>query len=99
MPHDLFSWRGIDGTDIMTLLLTSLSDPDDGQGTRDGMAFFADTTLEDSLKERGTTYNSTITAKTVLGSWMKFREKGFTQRARSSPTVTATAAAVLPEAC
>jgi len=81
MPHDLFSWRGIDGTDIMTLLLTSLSDPDDGQGTRDGMAFFADTTLEDSLKERGTTYNSTITAKTVLGSWMKFREKGFTQRA------------------
>ena len=56
MPNDLFSWRGIDGTEVLT--------------------YFIQVPPEDRpIDGRFSTYNGTMSPRTVLGSWKKFRNK------------------------
>ena len=56
MPHDLFRWRGIDGSEVMTYFITTPGE-------------------KDELHGRFSTYNGMVTPHSVLGSWMKFRDK------------------------
>ncbi|MDR1438670.1 MAG: glycosyl hydrolase-related protein [Clostridiales bacterium] len=63
MPHDVFMWRGIDGTEILSYLHTM---PDPGQLERDRSSFFA-------------TYNGRIRPSSVSGAWESFKDKGVTR--------------------
>ncbi|MDR1061765.1 MAG: glycosyl hydrolase-related protein [Clostridiales bacterium] len=63
MPHDVFLWQGIDGTEILSYLHTM---PDPGQMERDKNSFFA-------------TYNGRIKPSSVAGAWENFKDKGITR--------------------
>jgi len=56
MPEDLFRWRGIDGSEVMTYFIQV--PPDNGP-----------------IDGRFSTYNGMMDARTILGSWLKFRNK------------------------
>ena len=56
IPNDLFWWRGIDGTEVLTYFVNT---PDEGRG----------------MTDRFSTYSGHMTARSVLGSWKKFRNK------------------------
>lgn len=64
MPHDVFIWRGIDGSDVYAYFMTAQDVPlSDGKGNRKSY----------------TTYSSTATPSQVKGAWEGFREKEITQ--------------------
>ena len=81
MPHDLFSWRGIDGTDVLTFLLTSVGDRDDGQDNTPPAMLppGATRSLQADIDNRHSSYNTSLTARVELASWLKFREKEYTR--------------------
>ena len=56
IPNDLFWWRGIDGTEVLTYFVNT---PDEGR----------------EMTARFSTYSGHMTARSVLGSWKKFRNK------------------------
>ena len=56
IPNDLFWWRGIDGTEVLTYFVNT---PDEGRG----------------MTDRFSTYSGHMTARSILGSWKKFRNK------------------------
>ena len=65
MPHDLFMWKGIDGTMIPTYLITTCD------LSRADMV----------MREGGTlnyTYNGRQDASQIMGTWRAFREKDIT---------------------
>ena len=65
MPHDLFMWKGIDGSQIPTYLITTCDLP------RADMI----------MKEGGIlnyTYNGRQDASQIMGTWRAFREKDIT---------------------
>ncbi len=66
MPHDLFMWRGIDGSEIPTYLITTCNLPKADQAMKKGG------TLE-------YTYNGRQDATQIMGTWRAFREKEITR--------------------
>ena len=65
LPHDMFMWRGIDGTEIFTAFIT-------GQNSYD---------KKQTEKVNRTTYNGTITPASIKATWERFKEKGYSDRA------------------
>lgn len=64
MPHDIFKWRGTDGSEVYAYFMTAQDVPlSDGKGNRKSY----------------TTYSSTATPAQVIGAWEGFREKEITQ--------------------
>lgn len=56
IPDDLFMWKGIDGTEILTYFLETPG-------------------LKSDFKQRTSVYNGRMNPKTVIGSWVKFKNK------------------------
>lgn len=59
IPNDLFYWKGIDGSRILTYFITSPA-------------------KNNSFNKRFTTYNGLITPHSVIGSFVKFKNKDIT---------------------
>ena len=65
MPHDLFMWKGIDGTMIPTYLITTCDLPRADMVMREGGIL-------------NYTYNGRQDASQIMGTWRAFREKDIT---------------------
>ena len=64
MPHDTFMWRGIDGSEVLTQLVT----------TTNHMNFDGDVKAERN-KTPQTTYNGRLNANHMMGNWSRYQDK------------------------
>jgi alpha-mannosidase len=68
LPHDLFMWRGIDGSEVATYMITTCDFPMAHRANVDGGIL-------------NYTYNGRQDASQVMGTWEAFREKDYTDEA------------------
>lgn len=68
MPHDLFAWRGLDGSEVLTWFITTPMDRRYAGWPRNGDSHLMDIS----------TYNGALTAPEIVGTWQRFREKALT---------------------
>ncbi|MGZ6308732.1 MAG: alpha-mannosidase, partial [Ktedonobacterales bacterium] len=61
LPHDTFRWRGIDGTEVLTHMVTAPLNPSEQSGSTMPQAFY--------------TYNAKFTPYDVAGNWSTYRQK------------------------
>ncbi len=66
MPHDTFRWRGIDGTEVLGYFMTAGAD-------WEPLDYMADPY---PVKRGQSTYNANFSVKEVMGSWVRYRDKG-----------------------
>lgn len=69
MPYDMFSWRGIDGSEVFTYFLTPQKMKDEGDGGYTNRPKWY------------TTYNGDITPSMIGGTWRRMQQKGLTREA------------------
>lgn len=67
MPHDSFMWKGIDGSEVYTQLVTTT-----------GHVTFDNEVLKRKNKYQQTTYNGRLNPNQVLGNWTRYRDKNLT---------------------
>ena len=65
LPHDLFMWKGIDGTEVPTYIITTCDLPKADEVMREGGIL-------------NYTYNGRQDASQIMGTWRAFREKSIT---------------------
>lgn len=61
LPHDTFRWRGIDGTEVLTHMVTSPLNPYELSASTMPQAYY--------------TYNAKFTPHDVAGNWSTYRQK------------------------
>jgi alpha-mannosidase len=66
MPHDTFWWQGVDGSEVMTYFITGSNDWRPEDLVRDP---------GNALREYAT-YNGDMSVRQIMGSWVRYREKG-----------------------
>ena len=64
MPHDTFMWKGIDGSEVLTQLVTTT-----------GHAAFDNEVVARKNPDRKTTYNGRLESNQVLGNWTRYQDK------------------------
>lgn len=71
LPHDTFLWRGIDGSEILTHMITAV-DIGVGEGKQPVTAI-VDMDIETG--KQLTTYNGQLHPKALIGSWNHYQDK------------------------
>jgi alpha-mannosidase len=64
MPHDTFLWKGIDGSEVLTQLVTTT-----------GHVTFDKEVLARKNPYQQTTYNGRLESNQVLGNWTRYKDK------------------------
>ncbi len=67
VPNDTFMWRGIDGTEVLTHLIT----------TTNAVHYDGDIYRRENLTPN-TTYNGRLNPNQVMGTWTKYKNKSLT---------------------
>ncbi|WP_028974445.1 alpha-mannosidase [Spirochaeta cellobiosiphila] len=61
IPHDLFKWKGLDGSEVLAFMVTSKDYEPPSNYPR--------------KKSNETTYNGLLNPKQILGTWQRFQDK------------------------
>ncbi len=62
-PYDTFTWKGIDGSEVLTHFSPSRDYAEEDKAGHDGLPYF-------------TTYNAMLNPQQVSGGWQRFQQKG-----------------------
>lgn len=64
LPHDTFIWRGIDGSEVLTHLVTTTND-----------VSYHENIYQNKNQTPQTTYNGRLNANQVKGTWTRYQDK------------------------